>query len=146
MALGAILTLAGNLTHDPELRFTKANKAVVSFTIAQTSSTYDQVAKKFVDGETTFLRCSAWDDLAEHIAHSLSKGDRVIASGQLKTRKWTDKEGAEKSSLDLVIDDIGPSLRKANARPVKGTHAEQRPKPVEDGSDGWTVVDDETPF
>jgi single-strand DNA-binding protein len=140
------MTIGGNLTADPELRYSKASKAVVNFTIAHTPSVLNRDTKKWEDGETLFMRCSAWDEFAEHIAHSLKKGDRVMAYGVLKSRTYTDREQNSRTVMELLVEDLGPSLKYANASPVKGNHqkgASAAPKPDQDG---WVTVDDETPF
>ena len=110
------LTIVGNLVVDPELRRTSAGVAVVDITIAATPRVLDRAANEWRDGETLFQRASAWRDLAEHIAASLHKGDRVFASGALRARRWTTEAGEERTSVELEVDEIGPSLRFATAQ------------------------------
>lgn len=138
------MTIAGNITADPELRYTKANKPVTSFTVAMTPSTYDQATKKFVDGEALFMRVTVWQDMAEHVAHSLKKGDRVMVHGQVKQRSYQDREGNTKTAIEIVADEVGASLKFANASPVKGGHTQAQPQTQD--NDGWVTVDDDTPF
>lgn len=110
------LTIVGNLTADPELRYTQNGLPVVSLTIASTPRIFDRQANEFKDGEALFMRCSAWREMAEHIAGSLTKGTRVVATGNLKQRSYQDKEGANRTVIELEIDEIGPSLRYATAQ------------------------------
>ena len=115
MAGETIITVVGNLTADPELRYTQNGLAVANFTIASTPRTFDRAANEWKDGEALFLRASVWRDFAEHVAGSLTKGSRVIATGRLKQRSYETKEGEKRTSIELEIDEIGPSLRYATA-------------------------------
>ncbi|GAA4044532.1 MULTISPECIES: single-stranded DNA-binding protein [Agromyces] len=115
MAGETIITVVGNLTADPELRYTQSGLAVANFTIASTPRTFDRQANEWKDGEALFLRASCWREFAEHVAGSLTKGTRVIASGRLKQRSYETKEGEKRTSIELEIDEIGPSLRYATA-------------------------------
>lgn len=119
MANETIMTIVGNLTADPELRFTNSGIPVASFTVASTPRTFDKQANEWKDGEALFMRCSAWRDLATNLAESLTKGARVIVLGRLQQRSYTDKEGNQRSALDLQVDEVGPSLRYATAKPVR---------------------------
>lgn len=119
MANDTIITVIGNLTADPELRFTQSGIAVASFTIASTPRRFDKQANDWVDGEALFMRCSIWRDAAENVAESLEKGARVIASGNLKQRSFTDREGNNRTSIELDVDEVGPSLKYATAKPNK---------------------------
>ncbi|MFC7375881.1 single-stranded DNA-binding protein [Brachybacterium sp. GCM10030267] len=119
MANDTVITVIGNLTADPELRFTQSGIAVASFTIASTPRTFDRQANEWKDGEALFLRCSIWRDAAENVAESLEKGTRVIAQGRLKQRSFTDREGNNRTSIELDVDEIGPSLRYATAKANK---------------------------
>ena len=110
------LCIIGNLTADPELRYTQNGLPVVNFTIASTPRTFDRQANEFKDGEALFMRCSAWRDMAEHIAGSLTKGMRVIAQGNLGQKSYQDREGNSRTSIELDIQEIGPSLRYATAQ------------------------------
>ncbi|AXK46589.1 single-stranded DNA-binding protein [Brachybacterium saurashtrense] len=119
MANDTVITVIGNLTADPELRFTQSGIAVASFTIASTPRTFDRQSNEWKDGEALFLRCSIWRDAAENVAESLEKGARVVAQGRLKQRSFTDREGQNRTSIELDVDEIGPSLRYATAKPTK---------------------------
>lgn len=121
MANEPVTTITGNLTADPELRFTPSGQQVASFTIANTPRFPDKVTGKWQDGETWFVRCSAWGDMAENIVTSLSKGAAVIASGRLRCRTWDTKEGDKRASIEMTVDDIGPSLRRNVAKVTKVT-------------------------
>jgi single-strand DNA-binding protein len=122
------ITVIGNLTSDPELRFTPSGSAVANFTIASTPRTFDRQTNEWKDGETLFLRASVWREAAENVAESLTKGMRVIASGRLKSRSYETKEGEKRTVIELEVDEIGPSLRYANAkvnRTQRGTEGGQ---------------------
>ena len=110
------ITVIGNLTNDPELRFTPSGSAVANFAIASTPRTFDRQKNEWVDGETLFLRASIWREAAENVAESLTKGMRVIVSGRLKSRSYETKEGEKRTVMELEVDEIGPSLRYANAK------------------------------
>jgi single-strand DNA-binding protein len=111
------MTVVGNLTDDPELRFTSSGAALVKFTVASTPRTLDRQSGEWKDGDPLFLNCTAWRDLAEHIAESLTRGTRVIVSGRLRLSRWEDKETHEKrSAYGLEVDEVGPSLRFAQAK------------------------------
>ncbi|AZS38677.1 Single-stranded DNA-binding protein [Microbacterium lemovicicum] len=116
MAGETIITVVGNLTADPELRYTQNGLPVANFTIASTPRTFDRQANEWKDGEALFLRASVWREFAEHVAGSLTKGSRVIASGRLKQRSYETKEGEKRTSMELEVDEIGPSLRYATAQ------------------------------
>ncbi|MDR0481952.1 MAG: single-stranded DNA-binding protein [Cellulomonadaceae bacterium] len=117
MANETVITVVGNLTNDPELKFLPSGAAVVSFTVASTPRTFDRQANEWKNGEALFLRCSAWREMAENIAESLTKGMRVLVQGRLTQRSWEDKNSGEKrSSIELQVDEIGPSLRWASAQ------------------------------
>jgi single-strand DNA-binding protein len=115
MAGETVITVVGNLTSDPELRYTQNGLAVANFTIASTPRTMDRASNEWKDGEALFLRASVWREFAEHVAGSLTKGSRVIATGRLKQRSYETKEGEKRTSIELEIDEIGPSLRYATA-------------------------------
>jgi single-strand DNA-binding protein len=116
MANETIITIVGNLTADPELRFTPSGAAVASFTIASTPRTFDRNTNEWKDGEALFLRCSIWRQAAENVAESLTRGMRVIASGRLKQRSFETREGEKRTVIELDIDEVGPSLRYASAK------------------------------
>ena len=119
MANDTTITVIGNLTADPELRFTQSGVAVANFTIASTPRTFDKQRNEWVDGEALFLRSTIWRDAAENVAESLEKGSRVIAQGRLVQRSFTDREGNNRTSIELDVDEIGPGLRYATARVTK---------------------------
>ena len=109
------ITVVGNLTADPELRFTPNGAAVANFTVASTPRTFDKQRNEWVDGEALFLRCAAWKQLGENVAESLTKGLQVIVQGRLKSRSYETKEGEKRTSMELEVDAIGPSLQFATA-------------------------------
>lgn len=110
------LTTVGNLTSDPELRFTSGGVAVASFTVATTPRFFDKQSNTYKDGEAVFLRCSAWRELGEHAAASLAKGHRVIVSGALQQRSYETKEGEKRTAFELKVEAVGPELRYATAQ------------------------------
>jgi len=116
MAGETVITVVGNLTSDPELRYTQNGLAVANFTIASTPRTLDRGSNEWKDGEALFLRASVWREFAEHVAGSLTKGSRVIVQGRLKQRSYETKEGEKRTSMELEVDEIGPSLRYATAQ------------------------------
>ena len=121
MAGETIITVVGNLTSDPELRYTQNGLAVANFTIASTPRTFDRQSNEWKDGEALFLRASVWRDFAEHVAGSLTKGSRVIATGRLKQRSYQDREGQNRTAIELEVDEIGPSLRYATAQVTRAS-------------------------
>ncbi len=116
MAGDTVITIIGNLTADPELRFTPSGAAVANFTVASTPRTFDRQTNEWKDSETLFMRCSVWRDAAENVAESLQRGARVIASGRLKSRSYETKEGEKRTVVEMDVDEIGPSLRSATAK------------------------------
>ena len=110
------ITVIGNLTADPELRFIPSGAAVVSFTVASTPRVFDRQANEWKDGEALFLRCSMWREAAENVAESLTRGARVIVVGRLKQRSYETKEGDKRTVVELEVDEIGPSLRYATVK------------------------------
>lgn len=117
MALGDVqVTFIGNLTADPELRFTPSGAAVANFTVACTPRTLDKNTNEWKDGETTFLRCQVWRQYAENVAESLTRGTRVIVTGRLKQRNYETKEGEKRTAIEVDVDDIGPVLRNAKVK------------------------------
>ena len=115
MSNETIITVVGNLTSDPELRYTQSGVAVANLTIASTPRTFDKASNEWKDGDTLFLRASVWRDFAEHVASTLTKGTRVIAQGRLKQRSYETSEGEKRTSIELELEEIGPSLRYATA-------------------------------
>jgi len=116
MAGETVITVIGNLTADPELRFTPSGSAVANFTIASTPRVFDRQSNEWKDGEALFLRSAVWQEAAENVAETLTKGMRVIAQGRLKARSYDTKEGERRTVMELEIDEIGPSLRFASAK------------------------------
>ena len=116
MAGDTVVTVVGNLTGDPELRFTPSGAAVANFTIASTPRTFDRQSNEWKDGDTLFMRCSIWREAAENVAESLTKGMRVIASGRLVQRSYDTREGEKRTVVELQVDEVGPSLRYASAK------------------------------
>ncbi|WP_068425909.1 single-stranded DNA-binding protein [Janibacter terrae] len=114
------ITVIGNLTADPELRFTPSGAAVANFTVASTPRTFDRQTNEWKDAETLFMRCSVWREAAENVAESLTRGTRVVVTGRLISRSWEDKEtGQKRSVMEMQVDEVGPSLRYATAKVTK---------------------------
>ncbi|NED98666.1 single-stranded DNA-binding protein [Phytoactinopolyspora halotolerans] len=116
MAGETIITIVGNLTDDPELRFTPSGAAVANFTIASTPRTFNRQTNTWEDGEALFMRCSAWRQAAENIAESLQRGMRVVAQGRLRQRSFETQDGQKRTVVEMEVDEIGPSLRFATAK------------------------------
>lgn len=167
MAGETVITVVGNLTADPELRYTQNGLAVANFTIASTPRNFDRASNEFKDGETLFLRASVWREFAEQVAGSLTKGSRVIATGRLKQRSYETKEGEKRTSIELEVDEVGPSLRYATAQVTRtsrdgssggggGNRGQSADEPwaasapaASSGGDVWNTPgnhSDETPF
>jgi single-strand DNA-binding protein len=141
MSMGdTTLTIAGNLTADPELRYTTTGVAVAAFTVAASRRVYDQDTNQWKDADTLFLRCSAWRHLAEHMAESLTKGTRVIVTGRLRQRSYETSEGDKRTVYELDAEDAGPSLRWSTAKPVKTTR-DRAPHPAD--ADAWASPEPE---
>jgi single-strand DNA-binding protein len=119
MAGETVITIIGNLTNDPELRFTPSGAAVANFTVASTPRNFDRQSNEWKDGETLFMRCSVWRDAAENVAESLTRGTRVIVSGRLRSRTYDTKEGEKRTVVELEVDEVGPSLRYATTKVSK---------------------------
>ena len=115
MAGDTIITIIGNLTADPEVRFTPSGAGVASFTVASTPRVFDRQTGEYKDGDTLFMRCSIWREAAENVAESLKKGMRVIVQGRLVQRSFTTREGENRTVVEMQVDEIGPSLRYAKA-------------------------------
>lgn len=159
MAGETTITVVGNLTNDPELRFTPSGAAVASFTVASTPRTFDRASNEWKDGDTLFLRCSVWRQYAENVAESLTRGSRVIVVGRLKQRSYETREGEKRTVIEMDVDDVGPALRNATAKITKaqrggggygegGGSAAPAEDPWASGSGGtWgSAPDDEPPF
>ena len=125
MAGETIITVVGNLTGDPELRYTQNGLAVANFTIASTPRSFDRASNDWKDGDALFLRASVWREFAEHVAGSLTKGSRVVATGRLKQRSYETKEGEKRTSIELEVDEIGPSLRYATAQVTRAASSRE---------------------
>ncbi|MDT5019235.1 MAG: single-strand DNA-binding protein [Mycobacterium sp.] len=123
MAGDTIITVIGNLTADPELRFTPSGAAVANFTVASTPRIFDRQTNEWKDGEALFLRCNIWREAAENVAESLTRGSRVIASGRLKQRSFETREGEKRTVVELEVDEIGPSLKYATAKVNKASRS-----------------------
>lgn len=150
------ITVVGNLTADPELRFTSGGAAVANFTVASTPRIYDKLAKEWKDGDALFLRCNIWRDTAENLTESLKRGDRVIVTGRLKQRSFETKEGEKRTVFEVEVDEVGPSLRYATAKVAKTAPSKKvgaAAKPADDpwgtspkpADDPWGTTD-EPPF
>jgi single-strand DNA-binding protein len=116
MAGETTITLVGNLTADPELRFTPSGAAVANFTVASTPRTFDRQTNEWRDGEAMFINCAVWRQAAENVAESLQKGMRVIVQGRLKSRSYETREGERRTVFEIDVDEIGPALRYATAK------------------------------
>ena len=119
MAGDTIITIVGNLTNDPELRFTPSGAAVANFTVASTPRSFDRQTSEWKDGETLFMRCSVWREAAENVAESLTRGTAVIVQGRLQSRTFETKEGEKRTVVELACEEVGPSLRRATAKVTK---------------------------
>jgi len=119
MAGETVITIIGNLTNDPELRFTPSGAAVANFTVASTPRTFDRQSNEWKDGETLFMRCSVWREAAENVAESLTRGTRVLVTGRLRSRTYDTKEGEKRTVVELEVDEVGPSLRYATTKVSK---------------------------
>ena len=123
MAGDTTITVVGNLTADPELRFTPSGAAVANFTVASTPRIYDRQSGEWKDGEALFLRCNIWREAAENVAESLTRGSRVIVQGRLKQRSFETREGEKRTVFEVEVDEIGPSLRYATAKVNKASRS-----------------------
>ncbi len=125
--------VVGNLTADPELRFLPNGTGMAKFTVASTPRIFDREKNEYRDGDPLFLMCTAWRDLAEHVAESLTKGTRVVVVGRLRQSRWETDEGEKRSAYGLDVDEVGPSLRFAQAKVTKATRSK--------AGDGFTPAD-----
>ena len=174
MAGDTIITVVGNLTADPELRFTPSGAAVANFTVASTPRILDRQSGEWKDGEALFMRCNIWREAAENVAESLSRGSRVIVTGRLKQRSYETREGEKRTVVEVEVEEIGPSLKYATAKVTKASRGgggggggfgggapggapggTQRPAAAEPAEDPWGSApascsfggnDDEPPF
>lgn len=142
------ITVVGNLTADPELRFTANGAAVANFTVASTPRSFDKQAGKWVDGAPMFLGCSVWRDYGEHVSDSLRKGMRVVVTGRLKSRSYEAKDGSKRTVFEIEVEEVGPSLRFVTATVVRPD--EKPPAPESQGwgqpASAWGDQPDEPPF
>lgn len=148
MAGETIITVVGNLTADPELRYTQNGLPVANFTIASTPRNFDRQSNEWKDGDALFLRASVWREFAEHVAGSLTKGMRVIATGRLKQRSYQDREGNNRTAIELEVDEIGPSLRYATAQVTRAAgqgDAARRPSQQYSNDEPWSTPGSSTP-
>lgn len=138
MAGETTITIVGNLTADPEMRFTPQGAAVANFTVASTPRNIEKATGQWVDGDPLFMRCNAWRQMAENAAASLSKGDRVIVTGRLRQRSFETQQGEKRTVVELDVEEMGPSLKWASATPQRpdrsgpGTAAPKQDAPPED--------------
>ena len=154
MAGDTIITVVGNLTADPELRFTPSGAAVANFTVASTPRIYDRQSGEWKDGEALFLRCNIWREAAENVAESLTRGARVIVTGRLKQRSFETREGEKRTVVEMEVDDVGPALRYATAKVTRTQRGEGggggfgAPGGGGPSEDPWAsgAVSDEPPF
>jgi single-strand DNA-binding protein len=157
MAGETTITLIGNLTADPELRFTPSGAAVASFTVASTPRMFDRTTGEWKDGDSLFMRCNIWRQAAENVAESLTRGSRVLVSGRLRQRSFETREGEKRTVVELEVDEVGPSLRYATAKVNKvsrGSGGGGYGSSTSSGDDPWgsaqpaapSPVDDEPPF
>src|SRR3954467_1024014 len=123
MAGETVITVVGNLTGDPELRFTPSGAAVANFTIASTPRAFDKNSNEWKDGDTLFLNCSIWRQAAENVAESLQKGMRVVAQGRLKQRSYETREGEKRTVVELDVEEVGPSMKYATAKVTRATRS-----------------------
>ena len=141
MAGDTVITVIGNLTADPELRWTQSGAAVADFTVASTPRTYDRNAGEWRDGDTLFMRCSVWRETAENVAESLRKGMRVIVQGRLTQRSYDTQQGERRTVVELQVDEVGPSLRRARAQVTRvqaqAASAPSASAPGSGGAGGW---------
>ena len=124
MASGDVpITIAGNLTADPELRYTPTGQAVADFTVASTPRYLDKASNEWKDGDSLFLRCNVWRQAAENVAESLQRGMRVIVTGRLRPRSYETREGERRTVYEVEVDDVGPSIRNASAKVTKSNRS-----------------------
>lgn len=145
MAGETVVTVVGNLTADPELRFTPQGLAVANFTVASTPRSFDKSRNEWVDGEALFLRCSLWREPAENVANSLSKGMRVIVKGNLVQRSYETREGEKRTVVELQVEEVGPSLRYATAEVARASRGGAGGSSSDGGSWDSGPLDDSAP-
>jgi single-strand DNA-binding protein len=148
MAGDTTITVVGNLTADPELRFTPSGAAVANFTVASTPRTYDKEANEWKDGDALFLRCSVWRQTADHVAESLAKGDRVIVQGRLKQRSYETREGEQRTTYEVDVEEVGASLKFRTIKHGEGKADRSSSGRPASADDPWAAPaqHDEPPF
>lgn len=152
MAGEPVLTIVGNLTNDPELRFTPSGQAVASFTVASSARYLDKTSNEWKDGEALYMRCSVWRQYAENVAESLTRGTRVIVTGRLKQRSYETREGEKRTVIEMDVEDVGPALRYSTAKVTRvqrgggGFGGDQGTGPENDPWAASAPTDDEPPF
>lgn len=144
MAGDTIITVTGNLTADPELRFTPSGAAVANFTVASTPRSFDKSKQEWIDQPALFMRCNVWRQAAENVAETLTRGMRVMVSGRLVQRSFTTKEGEKRTVVELEVDEVGPSLKYATAKvnKVSRSGGDSSPAHGSSGSGGGVPADD----
>ncbi|GAB2679732.1 single-stranded DNA-binding protein [Saccharopolyspora gloriosae] len=144
------ITVVGNLTADPELRYTQSGTPVANFTVASTPRSFDRESGQWTDSEAMFLRCTLWRQPAENLSETLTRGMRVVVQGRLRQRSFTTKDGDKRSVIELDVDEIGPSLRFATAKVTKTSRASNGFGSNGSGDDPWNTTPDggegEAPF
>lgn len=139
MAGETVISVIGNLTADPEMRYTQNGLAVVNFTVASTPRSFDRQSNEWKDGDALFLRASAWRETAEHIAATLTKGTRVIVQGILEQRSYKDREGNDRTSIELNVQEIGPSLKYATAQVTRATGGGRQAASAAVAEEAWAT-------
>jgi single-strand DNA-binding protein len=148
MANETTVTIIGNLTADPDLRYTAQGAAVANFSVASTPRTFDKASGEYKDGQPLYMRCNLWRQPAEHAVESLSRGDRVIVTGRLRQRSFETREGDKRTVVELEVDEIGPSLRYATAKVAKAERGSSKPA-GQPGGDPWPTAaasEEDSPF
>jgi single-strand DNA-binding protein len=149
MAGETTLTIVGNLTGDPELRFTPSGAAVCNFTVAATPRVYDKQANEYRDGEPLFMRCNVWRQQAENVAEALARGHRVMVTGKLKQRSFETRDGDKRTVIELEADEVCASLKFTTVKVTRTTRQSEQVRPTSAADDPWntsTGTDDEPPF
>jgi single-strand DNA-binding protein len=155
MSNETFVTVIGNLTADPEIRFTPSGAAVANFTIASTPRKFNKQTNEWDDGDTLFMRCTAWQEMAENVVESLIKGTRVVAYGRLEQRSYEDREGNQRTVVEMRVEEVGPSLRWATAQPRRAREGQRTRDTVQrqqgtPAGDPWSnagqAFADEPPF
>lgn len=148
------MTIVGNLTADPELRFTPSGVAVSDFTVASTNRVKNKNSGEWEDGDTTFIRCTVWEQYAENVAETLTKGMRVVVLGKLRVRQYETREGNKGTSVECMVEEVGPALKSASGRMTRNEKAQQggrqssgrSQQPAHSGAPGNAGWDDQPPF